>query len=73
MMMTINDEFRTKIVENYQKNKTYKKLLSTFRKLVVSIKKNTLNKFIHTKMNFVLQNELIYHVKDNKKNNAYQY
>ena len=68
MMMTMNDEFRTKIIENYQKNKTYKKLLFTFRKLVALIKKkNTLNKFIYTKVNFVLQNELIYHVKNNKK------
>ena len=38
-MMIINNEFRTKIIENYQKNKLYKKLLFTFRKLVVSIKK----------------------------------
>ena len=67
-MMTMNDEFRTKIIEDYQKNKMYKKLLFTFRKLVASIKKkSTSNKFIHTKMNFVLQNELIYHVKNDKK------
>ena len=53
-MMTMNDEFRTKIIENYQKNKMYKKLLFTFRKLVASIKKNTSNKLVHTKVNFVL-------------------
>ena len=54
-MMTMNDEFRTKIIEDYQKNKTYKKLLFIFCKLVASIKKeNTLNKFVHTKMNFIL-------------------
>ena len=64
----MNNEFRIKIIENYQKNKTYKKLLFTFRKLVASIKKkNTSNKLIYTKMNFVLQNELIYHIKNNKK------
>ena len=64
----MNDEFRIKIIEDYQKNKTYKKLLFTFRKLVASIKKkNTSNRFVHTKVNFVLQNELIYHVKDDRK------
>ena len=66
-MMTINDEFRIKIIEDYQKNKTYKKLLFTFCKLVISIKKNTSNKFVHTKINFVLQNKLIYYVRNNKK------
>ena len=67
-MMTINDEFRIKIIENYQKNKMYKKLLFTFRKLAAFIKKkSTSNKFVHTRVNFVLQNELIYHVKNDKE------
>ena len=67
-IMIMNDEFRIKIIEDYQENKTYKKLLFIFCKLVASIKKkNTLNKFIYTKINFVLQNELIYHIKNNKK------
>ena len=39
MMMTMNDKFRTKIIENYQKNKTYKKLLFILRELAASIKK----------------------------------
>ena len=65
----MNNKFRIKIIENYQENETYKKLLFILRKFVASIKKkSTSNKFIHTKINFVLQNELFYYVKnDNKK------
>ena len=72
--MIINDEFRAKIIEDYQENKTYKKLLLTFRKFVASIKKkNTSNRFVHTKINFVLRDELIYQIKNDKKNYIYQH
>ena len=67
-VMTMNDEFRIKIIEDYQEDKTYKKLLPTLRKLAASIKKkSTSDRPVHTKMNFVLRDGLIYHVRDDKK------
>ena len=48
----MNNEFRTEIIENYQKNKIYKKSLFTFRKLVVLIKKK------HIRQIYTHENEL---------------
>ena len=48
----MNDEFRTKIIKDYQKNKIYKKLLFTFRSLAVSIKKK------HIEQICIYKNEL---------------
>ena len=67
-LITINEKFRTKIIKNYHENKTYKTLLLTLRKLVVLTKKESeSSKFIYTEMNFVLRNELIYHIKNNRE------
>ena len=44
----MNNKFRIKLIENYQKNKTYKKLLFILRKLVVLIKKRIYRTNLYT-------------------------
>ena len=61
-------EFKKELIDEYVKNSAWKKLKSMLKQLKKRIeKKTTSKKSSNIDINFTLKNNLIYHVKDNKR------